>query len=649
MPGGKSGPATLLGGLTVVRTAFITIAATSEGYEARLDLDGNGMMPVRDDAPRVSFKAPSPPPGHEDFPGFMLATSDASADFHKLGQKLYDLLISGKIRAALAEAREKQSVRLLLRFKAAELNAIPWELMRDGPGRVFTDANHPVARAAGFFDPGLALPEKCWPLRVLLVVGSEDIDAEKEIYHVRDAFREVCGLVGLEVLRLPTALEVREKCRDMRPHVFHFLGHGAVDHRGGYLKLDQKAGGGAKPWTASDIKDALDEGRPRLVILNACQSGVPGEQKGTWAVAEGLAQLKVPAVISMQGPIRDVAAERFAKGLYEALAAGDPLDVAMARARLAIIDEFSDDRREYALPYLILGAPPERILDLSPDPRVQLVREPLRQTRYFVDRTVKRRRLWQRLCSGEAGTPRMYAITGPPQAGKGSLLRWCLGVASVCGHSVAHVSFDGDEDVVGSGKFLERLAAALPPSVAGPVHGSLNDFVAHLRRFAANRAEEHAAGRPYTETPRPLYDEIRGILAAAEADLAVMIGIEGVDRIERGEWLSCAVPGLIEPIARGDVGQVRLIVTLPEGEYSGRFSPRDFTEADVEEINLPLFPATDLAELASQKLRAQGYSPRNFQSWIQKLCEENMPSLDTYLFEMLDRTAKMAGWRKNSD
>ena len=40
--------------------------------------------------------------------------------------------------------------------------------------------------------------------------------------------------------------------------------------------------------------------------------------------------------------------------------------------------------------------------------------------------------------------------------------------------------------------------------------------------------------------------------------------------------------------------------TASTATYSGRFSPRDFTEADVEEINLPLFPVTDLAELASQ-------------------------------------------------
>jgi hypothetical protein len=630
-----------------VQTAFISIASTDKGYEARLDLDGESMVPQPDDVPRVSFNSPPPPEGHEDYPAFLLKTSGASADFHDLGQRLHDLLISGDIRTKLTEARAKQSVRLLLKFegKATKLNAVPWELMRDGPGRIFTDAMHPVARVAGFFDPELELPEMCWPLRVLLVVGSEaGIDVAKEIYHVRDAFRRVCGLVDLEVLRRPTREQVREKCAEMSPHVFHFLGHGDMDDQlGGFLKLDQKAGG-AKRWTASDIKDDLSEGRPRLVLLNACQSGVAGEHKGTWAAAEALAQLRVPGVIAMQGPIRDDAAERFAKGLYEALAAGSPLDVAMARARRAITDVAPDNTREYALPCLILGTLPERILDLSLDPRAQLVREPLLATRYFVDRINKRRQLWKRLRSDEAATPRIYAITGPQRAGKGSLVRWCLGVASVWHHSVANLSFEGDSGV-DSVDFLDVLVEALPASVANPVRQSLDGFLVHLRDFDAERAKARKEGRP-PASPRPLYDEIRGILAATEADADLIIGIDGLERMERGEWLHCAVPGLIQPIARGEAGPTRLIAALPESEFPDRFSPQNFAEVDVEEINLSLFPERELRELASQKLRAQGYKLQSFDDVVRELCEKTSAPWDTKHFEMLDLNAKAWKWAR---
>lgn len=570
--------------------------------------------------------------------------ADASSEFRTIGQSLYEALITGDIREALKEAWEKEPVRLLLRFDSGECNALPWELMRDDTRRIFTDVARPAARVAEYYDPDLAPPGLCWPLRVLLVAGTEDetIDLDKEIYHVRDAFRRVCGLVDFEVLRRPTREQIRDKCQTLRPHVFHFVGHGDMDdERGGYLRLDQRAGG-AREWTASDIGDDLSEGRPRLAILNACHTGVQSERDGAWAAAEGLARLRVPAVISMQGPIRDDAAQNFARGLYETLAAGQPLDIAVARARLRITDVAADNRRDYALPCLVLGAPPDRILDLSQDPSARLTDQPWHATRYFVNRNAKRRQLWDQLRSEELTTRRIYAVTGPENAGKGSLVRWCLGIAAVWGHSVAHVSLEADESV-DSVAFLRDLATALPTGVADQVRESLKEFLGNLDTFERERREGDKAGRPRV-SPRPLYDEIRGILAAAQAGPAMMIGIDGVDRIERGEWSSYAVPGLVLPIARGEVGPVRLIVALPEKDRRNRFTPRDFHDADVEKIELPLFSGEEYAELMSQWLRAQGYMRDNFESDIENMRQRIGPSWDTIHFEIFNGFAQAFRW-----
>jgi hypothetical protein len=570
--------------------------------------------------------------------------ADASSEFRMIGQALYEALITGDIREALKHSWEKGPVRLLLRFDTGKCSALPWELMRDDTRRIFTDAAQPAARVAEFYNPNLAPPGLCWPLRVLLVAGTEDetIDLDKEIYHVRDAFRRVCGLVDFEVLRRPTREQIRDTCQTLRPHVFHFVGHGDMDDElGGYLRLDQKVGG-AKEWTASDIGDDLSEGRPRLAILNACHSGAQNERDGTWAAAEGLARLQVPAVISMQGPIRDDAAQNFARGLYEALAAGQPLDVAVARARLRITDVAADTRRDYALPCLILGAPPDRILDLSQDPGARHTHQPLHTTRYFVNRNAKRRRLWDQVRSDEPTARRIYTVTGPQNAGKGSLVRWCLGIAAVWGHSVAHVSLEEDESV-DSVAFLRELANALPTGVADQVRASLNDFLDHLDRFERERKEGDKAGRPRV-SPRPLYDEIRCVLAAAPARPAVMIGIDGVDRIERGEWSSCAVPGLVLPIARGEAGPVRLIVTLPENDRHSRFTQRDFDDSDVEEIKLSLFPGEEYAELLSQWLRAQGYKRIRFESTIETMRKQIGSSWNTIHFETFNSMAQALNW-----
>jgi hypothetical protein len=625
-----------------VQTALISVVSTAEGHETRLASNWDGRALPGDDAPREPFAVPPPPDGYPDLKAFLLGMAGSSPGFRIVGQSLYEALITGDIREALKDAWEKGPVRLLLRFDSDDCNALPWELMRDGTRRIFTDAAQPTARVAEFYNPDLAPPGLCWPLRVLLVAGTEDgtIDLDMEIYHVRDAFRRVCGLVDFEVLRRPTRAQIRDKCQTLRPHVFHFVGHGDLDDElGGYLRLDQKVGG-AKQWTASDIGDDLSEGRPRLAILNACHSGEQSERDGTWAAAEGLARLRVPAVISMQGPIRDDAAQEFARGLYETLAAGQPLDVAVARARLKITDVAADNRRDYSLPCLILGAPPDRILDLSRDPGTQLTHRPLHTTRYFVDRNIKRRRLWDQLQSDEPVARRIYAVTGPEHAGKGSLVRWCLGIAAVWGHSVAHVSLEADESV-DSVAFLRDLATALPAIVADQVRISLNEFRDHLDTFEREREERDKANLA-RDSPRSLYDEIRGILATAQADPDVMIGIDCVDRIEGGEWSSCAVPGLVQPIAHGEAGPVRLIVTLPDRH--SRFTPRDFEDADVEEIKIPLFPQEEYAELMSQWLRAQGYLRMSFESTVENARKQIGSPWDTLHFEGFDTMARALKW-----
>ena len=108
--------------------------------------------------------------------------------------------------------------------------------------------------------------------------------------------------------------------------MFHYIGHGGMDDEvGGYLRLEQEDGSDIQ-WTANAIRDDLafvvrdtpDAGGqafgvPRLAVLNACQSGEPDEHRGALAAAQGLTQLRVPAVIAMQGPIRGDAAACFAR------------------------------------------------------------------------------------------------------------------------------------------------------------------------------------------------------------------------------------------------------------------------------------------------------------------------------------------------
>jgi hypothetical protein len=632
-----------------MRTALIRVEEVPGGFEARLGLDWDGRTsPDRAAASNRFVAPPSPPEGFTDIASFMAETEGGSPAFAVLGEALHELLHGGEIGAELERARADGPVRLLLDVVPAALRSLPWELMRRGGSLTFTNAQHPVARISSRYRSDLDTLTASWPLRVMLVVGSEGdgVDANAEVNHIVDAFRRVCGFVDLEVLRLPTRKKIREQAESMRPHVFHFVGHGARDEElGGYLRIDQRGGGPAIQWNASAVRDDLALAPPRLAILNACHSGEKHASIGTWAVADALVELGVPAVVAMQGPIRDRAAELFAEGFYGALSGGVPLDVAVARGRTAVTDVAPANRREFALPALILGGVPERILQLSEAPLAERLSEGrLRNARIFVDRVPKRRQLWERLRPDENAAPRIVAVTGPERTGKGEFLRWCLGMASLAGHPVAHVDFSGD-DAVDSVEFLKELADALPCGIAGIVPDGLQRFSAELAAFDVQRQRARLGDAESPGSPGGLYRRLCELLAGATLDRSLLIGIDGLCKVAIGEWDAYAVKHLIKPIAQGAAGRVRLIVAVERPEREARLRSREFDTGDVLEISLEHFPRDCYLELTSQYLRARGYVRTSFQEELERMFATDIDGAwNTGSFELLDLKAAQGSW-----
>lgn len=636
-----------------MRTALIHVVRAAGGeYEARLAVDWDGRSDPGPDAPLMSFAAiPAPPPDCPDWITFLLQAEGPSPVLHKLGCDLHDLLMDGDIGRELAQVAEP--MRLLLRLDPPELDALPWELMRKGSMLMFTDATRPMARVGGYFNPALKLPEMCWPLRVLLVVASKDEDeqihVDDELRYVKDAFRKVCGLVDLEVACLPNRERIRKLVEAMHPHVFHYVGHGGMDDEvGGYLRLEQEDGSDIQ-WTANAIRDDLafvvrdtpDAGGqafgvPRLAVLNACQSGEPDEHRGALAAAQGLTQLRVPAVIAMQGPIRGDAAACFARGLYETVSEGWPLDRAVTRARVRITDELSANHRDYALPKLILGAPPEHVLDLSHCDPSRSAR-PLDKVLSFVDRMSKRRLLWDGLWADQQVGPRVFAITGPVKAGKGSMVRWCLGVASVLGYPTVFAEIENGEYLDSAG-FLDALMEAAEGDAEFSAASA--GLRVDLARYRYKKQQAAAEDRAYEQSPLPLYEKLASVLAQVTAQRTLLIGIDGLAGVELGTWVTHAVRGLIAPIARGQAGNVRLVVALQENEREFRFPAQYFDRSQIADVPIKLFPAANFVELVGQRLRAQGYKRKSFEDFVQ-LLEKHIKQQDwgTDYFEIFDRSA----------
>ncbi len=74
----------------------------------------------------------------------------------------------------------------------------------------------------------------------------------------------------------------------------------------------------------------------RLVLLNACEGSRTGQADPFAGVAQTLVQQGIPAVVAMQFEISDTAAIAFAQAFYTGLADGQPIDVALTHARVAI-------------------------------------------------------------------------------------------------------------------------------------------------------------------------------------------------------------------------------------------------------------------------------------------------------------------------
>lgn len=300
----------------------------------------------------------------------------------ELGGGLFEALFGGATRdsyehqRALARSRDRAlRIRLLIDPSSPELSAIPWETLYDRRYGQFLslDALTPVVRqldlgAAG--DP--RTPPVSRPLRLLVghavPVDTPPIGAGREIARIEEELAKHAGF-RLEVLPAASTRPLRRLLRRFSPHVLHLIAHGAVDVAGsgrdGHLHLSDpddrsdRVTGEALSVLTSGCRDL------RLVVLNACDSGRLARHRGLDAfscMAAKLVRKGLPAVIAMQLAISDDAAIRFGEALYEALSAGDPLEVAITEGRQAIFDlDRTRGSFEWATPVLYLHAPNGRL------------------------------------------------------------------------------------------------------------------------------------------------------------------------------------------------------------------------------------------------------------------------------------------------
>lgn len=293
----------------------------------------------------------------------------------EIGHRLFRALFQGEVRERFLESRERARhrsdmglrVRLVIDPEApggTRLASLPWELLYRRETRDHLSRNlwTPVVRFLLTRETRQLTPLED-DLRILLVsansVGSSRLDLPGEAA----AFEAAWSEAGLDVHHLenPSGREgaLRKAIRRFDPHVLHFMGHGAFDERTGEggLVFGERHGR-PRVYTGAVLRDDLRAGSSlRFVCLNACTTGRLPRKEGQdpfSGLAASLVMAGVPAVVAMQYPISDRAALAFSEGLYRALAAGDPVDAAVAEGRMAIVRRDTDSW-EWATPALYLS------------------------------------------------------------------------------------------------------------------------------------------------------------------------------------------------------------------------------------------------------------------------------------------------------
>ncbi|MEZ4767925.1 MAG: CHAT domain-containing protein [Caldilineales bacterium] len=299
----------------------------------------------------------------------------ATEQVQNFGARLFHALFTDEIRTVYdrsqqATAAAGEGLRIRLRINAPDLATVPWEFLFDPrPAEFVALSRHtPIVR---YLELPLAEPDLTVspPLRILGMVanpvGVPELNIEGEKRRIEKALEplgdkvELVWLPGQTVQHLQTALQSGPW------HVFHFIGHAAVDSSEGVLLLaDEKAN--PDPLTATQLGRLLSDHRTlRLAVLNACQGAKGNEQSLFSSLAASLVRRGLPAVLAMQYDISDGAAVEFTGSFYGALAANLPIDAASSEGRKAIA---SLDTAEWGTPLLIMRAPDGVIWDVREPP-----------------------------------------------------------------------------------------------------------------------------------------------------------------------------------------------------------------------------------------------------------------------------------------
>jgi tetratricopeptide (TPR) repeat protein len=262
-----------------------------------------------------------------------------------LGRELYEWL-DGPAHRWLSGAMNNSNGMTLRIDVDGRLRHLPWELLYTGGAYLCSNDQQPFTPARLVTERRQQVERHNRPLRLLFMACSAEnvqpmLDFESEERMIlQSALRYQIDLLVEESGSLDGLRYQIEAFGTGYFDVFHLTGH--ADARGDrpcFLMEDNQ--GFRQEVSAQEIAEAFQGNWPRLVFISGCRTGQAPDHGHLPSFCEALVKAGAPAVIGWALPVGDVSASLAAAELYRNLAAGKPIDEAVARARLHLLKEKS--------------------------------------------------------------------------------------------------------------------------------------------------------------------------------------------------------------------------------------------------------------------------------------------------------------------
>jgi hypothetical protein len=268
----------------------------------------------------------------------------------RIGRGLFKRVIrNGRsfTRELIAQGRDPgRRTRLWFVLSNPAQDAQPWELLCNPNGGPFSfmarDRRTPIVRTLK--QPGTRdrLSAIDGPLRILAIVAQPKgrpplgIAKEKKALEAALADGRRMGLFDVSWVKGRNTIKQLKTALKRPWHVVHFIGHGDFDERLGIGMLAfEDASGATYDIRANLFAELLTGTATRLVVLNSCRGAFAGKGGLLTSTAARVA-MTVPAVVSMQTSISDVAAVEFAREFYDRLLQGVAVESAVTDGRIAV-------------------------------------------------------------------------------------------------------------------------------------------------------------------------------------------------------------------------------------------------------------------------------------------------------------------------